>query len=91
MDKELIERLAVLSGLAEAGPDVRPKGELHLVPFRDDDSRSVVEAFAALIAEECAKIAEETFEGQCPTDDDSSGYSFMGESSAEAIRAAFKP
>jgi hypothetical protein len=51
--------------------------------------RDWAEAFAALLADECAKIAENTFEGGCSGQDGDSGYDFMGENSAAAIRARF--
>jgi hypothetical protein len=47
-----------------------------------------VHRFAQLIAEECAKVAEATYEGGC-TGCDESGFDFYGESSAAAIRAKF--
>ena len=78
MDKELIERLAL-----EAAHEWNRTGEL-----RGDE----LYRFAALIAEECAKIAEMTYEGGCDRDeDDNSGLDFMGDNSADAIRKAFKP
>ena len=54
----------------------------------------VAAAVAAAIAEErevCALIAERTFEGASYGQDGDSGYDFMGENSAAAIRARSAP
>jgi hypothetical protein len=78
MDRELIERLAL-----EAGIPLNPE-ELALV-----DAGQLTK-FAALLAEECAQTAANTYEGGCPNGEDGdSGYDFNGDNSAEAIRARF--
>lgn len=79
MDKELIERLA-----KEAGIDVKSD-----TLCRYEGWREPMEKFAALVAEECAKLVSNTYEGSCNSQDGESGYDFFGENSSEAIRAMF--
>ena len=49
------------------------------------------ERFAALVAEECATLAENTYEGDDGGVSGCSGFSFYGENSADAIRKRFIP
>ena len=77
MNKELIERLAKEAGIHD---------------FYGMAWGQHFDKFAALVAEECAKIAENTYEGSdCSGGDGDSCYSFHGENSATAIRAKFSP
>lgn len=79
-------------------------GLLHVFAAKPHDSVGQIEArnkvtdlvkdfmtrCARETAEECAQIAAGTYEGGCSCDDDSSGFDYYGENSAEAIRAKFK-
>lgn len=47
--------------------------------------------FVALVSQDCANVAEQTFEGSCGYDGEGNGgQEFTGENSAAAIRERFK-
>lgn len=62
MDKELIERLATESGLAYVRHG-EPSGGLGLTDTGGIDDTALIRRFAALIAEECAKVCDEWLDG----------------------------
>jgi hypothetical protein len=84
MDKQLIERLAREAGM----PLVKPyqATEAESAARHNERILGVVERFATLVAEECAKIADDTIEYGAL---DTGGKTTAG-NAAEAIRAAFK-
>lgn len=77
MDNDLIERLAREAGFGVMQED----GTIHVMGNEcDGELRRLV----ALVAEECAKVAEETFEAEAQ------GERVYGEESAKAIRTKFE-
>ena len=81
MDKELIERIALESGVWIAGME------------RDKfaEPAHTLERFASLIAEECAKVCDNLNRGDPPSFPDYEGGHWSGvEECADAIRARFE-
>lgn len=86
---ELIERLAKEAGIGELIDFTPEHGSCR--PFLEIEPEQLA-YFAALVAEECARIAENTYEGgSSNSENGDSGYDFNGDNSAEAIRATFPP
>lgn len=89
MNTELINRLATQVGLEVIldsifTPEVDYGGEVGEVSMQIQEW---LIPFAALIAEECAKITESTLEGY--SEDNEGGWKIFGENSAAEIRKCF--
>jgi hypothetical protein len=76
MNKELIQRLAREAGMVAMPQDAEQT--IYCISLRQQA------AFAALVAEECAKVAEET-------DDDKDSMVDTSAARAAAIRERFRP